>query len=138
MTLARHVGRDPIMIGLLVRFLIEGLTVDVVAPYLPASKMPYAKSVAMFEALPAAPDLEQAIAAEKKYFIEWMVRKLREEEEREPGAAVKLWHNMLGAEGPQELKQVDSLRTMVKLLEDLLSAYDELEKLVAPAQARIR
>jgi hypothetical protein len=136
MTLARHVGRDPIMVGLLVRFLIEGLTVDVVTPHLPEGKMPYAKAVAMFEALPKAPDLQQAIPAEKKYFIQWMIRKLREEEEREPGAGVKLWHNMLGAEGPQELKQVDSLRTMVELLEDLLSAYDELEKLVALPKAK--
>jgi hypothetical protein len=131
MNMARHVGSEPTMVCLLVRFLIEGLTVDVVAPYLPASKMPYAKAVTMFKALPDAPDLQQVIAAEKKYFLEWMIRKLREEEEREPGAGVKLWHNMLGAEGPQELKQVDSLGAMVKLLEDLLAADDELEKLVA-------
>jgi hypothetical protein len=131
MNMARHVGRDPTMVCLLVRFLIEGLVVDVMAPYLPATTMPYAKAVTMFKALPEAPDLQQIIAAEKKYFLEWMIRKLREEEEREPGAGVKLWQNMLGAEGPQELKQVASLGAMVNLLEDLLSADDELQKLVA-------
>jgi hypothetical protein len=60
-----------------------------------------------------------------------MIRKLREEEERQPGGAVKLWQNMLGAEAPQELKQIESLKSMVTLLEDLISADNELEKLVA-------
>jgi hypothetical protein len=131
MTMARHVGRDPIMICLLVRYLIEGLVVDLVTPYLPESNVPYAKSLATFKALPQAPDLQQAIVAEKQLFLQWMVNKLREEEEREPGAAVKLWRNMIGPDGPEELKQVDSLGAMLKLIEDVFPMYDELEKLVS-------
>jgi hypothetical protein len=136
MTMARHVGRDPIMVCLLVRFLIEGLAVDVIAPHLPETNVPYAKSVAMFEALPAAPGLQQTVPAEKKFFIEWMSRKLREEEEREPGAAAKLWQNLLGPEGPQDLKQIDSLGTMLKVINDLLPAYNELEQLLALPKAK--
>jgi hypothetical protein len=136
MTLARHVGRDPIMVCLLVRYLIEGLVVDLVAPHIPESNVPYAKAVAMFEALPQAPNLQQAIVAEKQYFIQWMIRKLREEEERAPGAAAKLWQQMLGPDGPQELKQVESLRTMMELTDELLSVYDEVEKQVALPEPR--
>ena len=91
MALARHVGRDPVMICLLVRYGIEGMVVDLVAPYVPEHKAPHAQAVAMFEALPPAATLQQTIVSEKKYMAQWMIRKLREEEQRKPGAGLELW-----------------------------------------------
>src|SRR5688572_16727572 len=59
MALARHVGRDPFMVCLVMRFDIEGLVVDLVAPYVPQIKVPYSNTVEMFEALPPAPSILQ-------------------------------------------------------------------------------
>jgi hypothetical protein len=131
MTLARHVGRDPIMICLLVRFGIEDFVVDLVSLCATEITIPHARAVKLFEELPAAPDLQAAVDAERQFFIEWMIKKLHEEEDREPGAAAKLWQNMLGAEGPAELKQITSFAKMVQCLEGINSVYRELEQVVA-------
>ncbi|HEX2473870.1 MAG TPA: hypothetical protein VHK01_03930, partial [Lacipirellulaceae bacterium] len=52
MALARHVARDPIMICVLVRFLIQDKVVDLVSPYVPQLDAKYADSKAMLESLP--------------------------------------------------------------------------------------
>lgn len=129
MALARHVGRDPLMICLLVRYGIEGFVVDLVAPYVPEIKAPYDESMAMFDALPPAPDLRHTIGAEKQYFLQWIINKFQEEEDREPGASVKLWHQMLGPDAPQELKDIQSFGQIMKLTAELPPVYDELETL---------
>jgi hypothetical protein len=126
MTMARHIAKDPIMICLLVRYLIEGLTVDLIAPYVPEGKAPYDHALAAFESLPPAPDLRDCIQAEKTFFVEWMIRKFQEEEDREAGASVKLWHQMIGPNAPKELKAVGSYREMVTLTSELPPVYDEL------------
>jgi hypothetical protein len=131
MTMARHVGRDPMMICLLVRFLIEGFVIDLVAPYVPEVKASYDGALKTFKELPPAPDLRQCIRAEKRYFAEWMINKLQEEEDRELGASVKLWRQVLGPDAPQELKDIDSFSQIKKAYADLPKVYDELEKLVA-------
>ena len=131
MVLARHVGRDPFMISLLVRYGIEGFVVDLVAPHVPDIKVPYAKAVGIFESLPPAPDLRQSIAAEKKVFFGWMLKKLREEEARKPGGGLVLWKNFLGADAPDELKHAESFEQIMNMTEQLGPMYDELEKLVA-------
>ncbi len=132
MVLARHVGRDPVMITVLVRQLIEGLTVDVVAPYVPDMKSPHSQAVEMFEALPAAPRVRQTIGAEKKLFIEWMIKKLKDEEQRQKGAGLALWQNFLkGTDVPESIKQVTTIDEAIRMIEQILPLYDEMAKLVA-------
>jgi hypothetical protein len=131
MVLARHVGRDPMMICLLVRYGIEGYVIDLAAPYVPEINVPYEKAVTMFDELPVAPKLRQSIAAEKKFFAEWIINEFRKAEEREPGAAVALWHQFLGPDGPQKLKEVDSYGQIMKMTATLPQMYDELESLAA-------
>jgi hypothetical protein len=130
MVLARHVARDPFMISLLVQFGIEGYVVDLVAPYIPEVNVPYAEAAKMFERLPAAPDVHQSVGAEKKYFLDWLIRELREEEARSPGAGLKLWKNFLGPDGPADLLQIDSFDEAETLVEQLLPVYDELQTIV--------
>lgn len=131
MALARHVGRDPIMICVLVRFLIEDMVVDLVASYVPQLNVKYADSKAIFDSLPPSSSVQDTFRMERKYFLEWIVMKLKEEENRDSGAGLKLWNNLLGAEGPQALKKVQSLDQAIKLIEDVIPVYDELAKLVA-------
>jgi hypothetical protein len=131
MALSRHVGRDPFMVCLVMRFDIEGRVVDLVAPYVPQIKVPYAKTVEMFEALPSAPSALQTVAAEKKLVIEWMPKELRTAEERQQGAGLALWKSILGPDAPGELKQIESFEAAIKTIEDMYPVYDELAKLVA-------
>jgi hypothetical protein len=131
MALARHVARDPIMICVLVRFLIEDMVVDLTAPYVPQLDAKYAESKAMLESLPPSSSVFDTFGMEREYFLGWIVRKMKEEEKRDPGAGLKLWNNLLGAEGPDTLKRIQSVDQAIKLTEDVVPVYDELAKLVA-------
>ncbi len=132
MVMARHVGRDPIMICVLVRFVLEGLVVDLVAPHVDQIKAPHADVVKMFEAIPAAPGVLPTIDVEKKYFAAWIAKKLREEERRQAGAGLAMWKNFLqGADVPDALRQITKVEDAIAKTEALLPVYDELAKYVA-------
>jgi hypothetical protein len=132
MALARHVGRDPIMICVLVRFGIEGQVVDLVAPYVPEIKAGHTQAAAMFEGMPKAPSVKETLPVEKKYFVEWMIGKLKEEEKREPGAGLKLWKNFLmGSDVPDAVKDVATVDEAARLIAEILPVYDDLAKLAA-------
>src|SRR5262245_38957242 len=45
MVLGRHIGQDPVMIGLLVRLGLEGMVVDLIAPYVPDMKASHSQAV---------------------------------------------------------------------------------------------
>jgi hypothetical protein len=131
MTLARHVGRDPAMICVLVRHLIEDMVVDLTSPYVPQLNAKYADSKAMFDSLPPSSSVLDTFEMEREYFLIWIVRKIKEEEKRDPGDGLKLWKNLLGPNAPQALKQIQSVDQAIKLTEDVIPVYDELKKLVA-------
>jgi len=132
MMLARHVGRDPTMICVLVRYGIEGAAVDLVAPHVGEIKVPAAEVAKMFESLPPAAEVLSTIDVEKKYFCVWIVKKLREEEQRQPGAGLKLWRNFLdGSEIPEDLRKIASVPDAIDLVEKLLPVYDDLARYVA-------
>jgi hypothetical protein len=132
MALGRHVGRNPIMISLLVQFLIEGTAIDLVAPYVGEVKAPYVEATAIYAALPASATFEQTIRFEKKHMAEWIVKKLKEEEARKKGAGLELWKKFLDSpETPAELKEIGSIEEVVRRMGAVLPVYDELAKLVA-------
>jgi hypothetical protein len=132
MVLARHVRRDPIMVSLLVGYSLEGVATDLMAPYVPELKASYTKALASYESLPAAANLQQSIAIEHKYMCEWAIKKLREEEQREKGAGLKLWRTFMdGPEIPDALKQLQSLDEVLKMADGLLPVYDQIAKLLS-------
>jgi hypothetical protein len=131
MAMARHVARDPIMICVLVRFLIQDMVVDLVSRYVPQLNANYADSKAMFDSLPPSSSLLDTFDMEGEYFLRWIVRKIKEEEKRDPGAGLKMWNNLLGPEGPESLKRIQTVDKAIKLTEDVIPVYDELKKLVA-------
>jgi hypothetical protein len=132
MVLARHVGRDPVMISLLVRLGIEGLVVDTVAPYVSEIKASHTQALEMFAAMPRAVTLEESILWEKEWFAGWIAPKLREEEQRRKGAGMELWNQLLaGPDTPASLKEIKTLDEAIKRMEEMLPAYDEMAKLVA-------
>jgi hypothetical protein len=131
MALSRHVGRDPIMICVLVRFLIEGIVVDLTAPYVPQLDAKFADAKAMFESLPPSSTVLDTFGMEREYFLTWIVRKLKDEAKRDPGAGLKLWNDLLGPEGPDALKRIQSVDEAIKLTEGVLPIYDELARIAA-------
>jgi hypothetical protein len=132
MTLGRHVRRDPIMISVLVGYVIEGMAIDLSAPYIPELKANYAQARTMLETLPSATRVQDTIGIEKKFFVEWMIGKLKEEEQRKKGAGLELWKNFLtGSPLPDSLKNVVSVDEAAKMIQELLPIYDEIAKLVA-------
>jgi len=132
MALARHVGRDPIMICLLVRYLIEGMAIELVAAYVPELKAPLPQVVAVYEALPAGVTIQQAFVAEKRITAEWLIKKLNDEEQRKQGAWRDLWQKIFdGPEVPEAVQRVESFAEALRMANDLLPVYDQLAKLVA-------
>jgi hypothetical protein len=132
MTLARHVGRDPIMICILVQYVIEGMTIDLLAPHVPELKVPPSHAREMFDRLPKAATLAQTLPTEKKYMAEWAIRKLREAEQAKSGSWRDMWNGMLqGGDAPETVVKIATYQEAMKLIEDVLPVYGDLEKLVA-------
>ena len=131
MALARHASRDPVMIGLLVRLAIEGIAIDTFAPYAPQLKASHSEAVAMFEAMPPAITLPQAILFEKKWMGGWITPKLRQEEQRQKGAGLELWKKFFDDNTPESIKNVATLDEVIKLVDDGMPIYDDLARLAA-------
>jgi len=131
MALARHVGTDPIMISILVGIGLENVGIELIAPYVPDLKVPYAQAVTAFAALPRAARLRDSIHLEKEHMAKWVIRKLKEEEERKPGAGLALWLNFLeGSEIPDAVRQIKNVDETIRLTERLLPVYDDLARFV--------
>jgi hypothetical protein len=131
MVLARHVDRDPVMIALLVRLLLEDMVVDCVAPYVLDIKASHAQAVAPFNEMPPAFTLSQSILFEKKWMGAWIVPHLRAEEQRKPGGGLELWRKFLDNDPPSALRDVATLEEVIKLVEDGMPIYDDLVRLAA-------
>jgi hypothetical protein len=131
MVLARHIGRDPVMIALLVRLGLEGMVVDLVAPYVPEIKTSYAQAAAMFDEMPPAVTLEQSIRFEKKWMAGWIIPHLKAEEQRQKGAGMEMWKKFLDEGAPAALKNVATIEEVYKLVDDMLPVYDDLARMAA-------
>jgi hypothetical protein len=131
MSLARHVGRDPILISILVRYLIEDTAVDLTAPYVPQIKAPYEQVVAAFKALPPAATVQQTLPIEKKHMAGYVIRELTRLEKEKPGSWREHWNHMMGHDAPQAVKEIATFEEAIRLTEKLLPVYDELEKFFA-------
>jgi hypothetical protein len=134
MALARHVGRDPILISILVRYLIEDTAVELVSPYIPQMKAPYEKIVAAFKALPPAATVQETLLIEKKYMAGYVITELTRWEKQTPGSWREHWNNMTGPDAPDSVKKVATFEEAIRLTEKLLPVYDELEKFFAMSE----
>jgi hypothetical protein len=130
MALGRHIGRDPILICILVRYLIEDTAIDLVAPYVPEMKAPYPQAVAMYDNLPKGATVQQTLPIEKKHMAGYVIRELTRLEQAKKGAWRNSWINMLGPDAPDSLKKLGTFEEAIELTEDLLPVYDQLEKLM--------
>jgi hypothetical protein len=132
LALARHVGSEPTMLCILVRYLIEATAIDVVAPYLPELRSLSPRIVASYEALPAGATFEQAyLTMEKRYSVQWLIRRLREAEARKPGGWRDAWDSaFVGEEGRNFAKTIGTFEQAIKQVEDLLPVCDQMARLV--------
>src|SRR3954465_10409155 len=88
--LARQAGRDHTLVSALVCYAIEGIAVDVVAPYIPELGGAYEEAMIAYKTLPARPGLEAAARCEK-LLAGAIITQLREVEERQPGTWRSTW-----------------------------------------------
>lgn len=136
MVLARHVGCDPIMISLLVRYVIEDTVVDLVAPYIPELKTPYSESVSIFETLPAEVPMSQTILTERDFIAVWLIKHLQGAEQAKKGSWKAIWTQIFSdTDTPDSIKQIATLDEAQKMLEDLVPVYDKLKTIVALPKA---
>jgi hypothetical protein len=130
MALARQVGGDYTLVSMLVCYSIEGLTVDVMAPYVPEIKASYSDAMAGFETLPPSPRLAHAVMCEKR-LAESIIRQLREAEAQQPGSWRAKWLEMVTESGTEAIKNIESLDEVIRLMDEFQSTYDELARLAA-------
>ena len=133
LALARHVGSDSIAISILVRYLIEGTAIDLVAAHLPELRTVSPGIMAAYDALPAGATFQQAyLTMEKEHTVRWLATALRNAEARSPGGWRELWKRATDRpDGLAVINRVDSAQEAVRLTEDLLPVCDELAALAA-------
>lgn len=134
LTIGRHIGRDPIMICLMTRYATEDIAIDLLAPYIPEIKASHERSVAMFEALPPAPSMSDCMRVEQKYFLAWMIKRLKDAERDKPGAWQSEWKSFFPpSETEPVLQAVGKVRTFEQAIEQtepLLPLYDDLQRII--------
>jgi hypothetical protein len=133
--LARQVGGDHTLVSMLVSYLIEGMTVDVVAPYLPEIDAKYEGAVAAFASLPPSPRLDHGVLCEKRLAYS-IIEQVKAAEERNPGTWRKMWKSVLGPDIADPLENVQTFEELVETMENFQHVYDELARLasLSPSQ----
>jgi hypothetical protein len=132
LTLSRHVGSDPIMISILVRYLIESTAIDLLAPYLPELQAFSPGIIAAYESLPAGATFEQTyLSTEKQYTIRWMINALKDAEGKKKGGWRDVWKKVFDTpESRAVADRIDSFPQAVEAMEDLLPVCDQMAVLV--------
>jgi hypothetical protein len=102
-----------------------------VAPHLLDLKIPHAQAAAMYEALPTAATLSEAIMHEKKIMPPSILKAFREADAHRPGGWRQLWKDFLGeGDVPSALQEIHSLEQITELVNGLFAEYDKLAEIV--------
>lgn len=129
-TLARHVGKDYTLVSMLVCYAIEGMTVELAAPYLPEVHASYDGVVKAYKSLPPSPPLAQGVLCEKRMAYT-LLNQLVEAEHRRPGSWHEAWKTIFGEETADPFQDTVRFGEVVEMMEKFQSTYDELAKLEA-------
>jgi hypothetical protein len=128
--LARYVGKDYTLVSMLVCYAIEGMTVELAAPYIPEVHAPYDGVVKAFKALPPSPPLAQGVLCEKRMAYT-VLNQLVEAEHRRPGSWRGAWQSIMGGESADPFQDAVRFGEVVEIMEKFQSTYDELAELAA-------
>ena len=137
--LARHVEMTPIMIGNLVGYRIESIAIEAAAPWLPELKAALpADAPAVLDALPAGATLEHMLLTEKQIGPLWMIRELKQAEQRQGGAWQALWNEVLQVPGDESenplrdpAQSAKTFKQAMQMLEDHIPLNVQLIKIAA-------
>jgi len=133
--LGRHLEMDPMIIPNLVAYAVERNAIEAAAPYLPELKLvlPQAASVVL-AAPPAGQTLSQMVLFERQISLQWLIRRLKESEQHQPGSWQHVWKEFFSPENrsSRDLREAaKSFDQAVKMLEDALPYYDQMAKVAA-------
>jgi hypothetical protein len=127
--MARQCGIDRTLVSMLVCYMIEEMTVDAVAPFVPQLGAGYDHAMQMYETLPPSPRPSQGVLCEKQ-MAAWITRKLEDAEKQTPGSWRHTWKTaILGAEIKDPLTDVESFDEVLTIMNRFQSTYDELSEL---------
>jgi hypothetical protein len=127
--MARQCGIDRTLVSMLVCYMIEDMTVDAVAPYVPELGAGYDHAMQMYETLPPSPRPSQGVLCEKQ-MAAWITRKLRDAEKQNPGSWRSTWKTaILGPDLDDPLADVESFDEVLAIMNRFQSVYDELSEL---------
>jgi hypothetical protein len=132
LVLARKLDPDPSLISTLVRYKVEVIALDMLAPYLPQLDAAAVKRLsAQLENLPVGATIQQKLLAEKSYQLPSIIRIMQASERDKKGS----WREALKAivAEPQSKAAVDGISTFekaIQLVEDLAPIYDQQAKLM--------
>lgn len=145
LVLARHVGKEPIFIIVLVGYAIEGIGYDALASFLPSLKPSDLKLIQdRLDHLPAAASLSQVLMTERKYMGGWLLQRIQAAEQTRAGSWTEIVKAVFPA-GPefgietkeiQQILNIGSAEKATSLLRALLSEYDELKRLWEQGKAQ--
>jgi hypothetical protein len=127
--MARQCGTDRTMVSMLVCYMIEDMTVDAVAPYVPHLGVTYDHAMQMYQTLPPSPRAAQGVLCEKQ-MAAWIIKKLQAAEKQSPGSWRNTWKTaILGAEIDDPLADVASFDEVLTIMNRFQSVYDQLSEL---------
>ncbi len=129
---ARHASRNPdILLASLVSYRIETVALETASLYLPELKTVIPADA--LKKLPARPSISTMMRFEKEIGPQWVIRKLKEAERRQPGSWRTFWNNLYELSNKPALKaQARAIQTVdqaIRAFEDALPLDDQLTAL---------
>jgi hypothetical protein len=137
--LARHIEKTPIMVGNLVGYSIEAIAIETASPWLQELKAILPKDAhAVTDSLPAGATLVELVEKEKQIGPQWLIRELKQAEQRQSGGWQAVWNEVLQVSANEsknlqrdDFRSIKTFEQAVKALEEILPLYDELAKIAA-------
>jgi len=130
LTLARHLGRDGMIIGLLVRILVERMAIEVAADHLPGQAPEALRAFrARLAALPPSPTVKEALLEEKEVMLGWFRRQFQRLERKDAADVLKA---LVGSdrEASAILKAIRGTKEgLTRFLDQSAALYDEVAEL---------
>jgi hypothetical protein len=139
LTLARHLGSDPLFLSIFFQYQVENFVIDEVAPYLTKMDSAALKDLAArLEALPQGSSLKATIRVEKEHFLPWFTRKLEAVDKDKPDEFLKLLVSFVGTPDQEDSKkeviefagQPPSREKVFKAFEAMAPYYDYAAELM--------
>jgi hypothetical protein len=103
LTLARHLGSDPLFLSIFIQYQVENLAIDEVASYLTKMDAAALKNLAArLDTLPQGSSIKATLRVEKEHFLPWFTSKLEAVDKDKPDEFLKVLVSFLAGTADDE------------------------------------